>query len=110
MRRSFLLVALSSLFLFSPSLAAAQYPIITDVDLIDVPDATATSPFTINDRGQIVGSFLNSSGTTHGFLRSNGQFTTIDPPAATYTVAHGINNLGQIVGTYRDNAGVFHGF
>ena len=105
MHRQLLLVALSCLVFLRPSLAAAEY-IFTPVD---VPGSTATNLYSINDRGQIVGSFTDSSGT-HGFLRSNGQFTTVDAPAATYTVAHGINNTGRIVGTYRDNAGRFHGF
>jgi probable HAF family extracellular repeat protein len=63
----------------------------------------------INDSGQIVGEFANSSGN-HGFLLSGSSFITLDDPLATQgTLAFGINNLGQIVGEYRDSLGA-HGF
>jgi len=106
MCRQLLVVALSSLVFFTPSPAAADYVITT----VDVPDATATTAYAINDRGQIVGEFTDGGGKSHGFLRSNGQFTPIDVPGATRTSARGINNTGQIVGNYTDNAGRPHGF
>lgn len=34
----------------------------------DVPGATSTSALGINARGQIVGVYLDASGTAHGFL------------------------------------------
>ena len=44
------------------------------------------------------------SGTEHGFLYSDGTYTTLDDPASTKnTNAGGINNLGQIVGYYWDS-------
>jgi probable HAF family extracellular repeat protein len=62
----------------------------------------------INDAGQIVGQYHNSSGY-HGFLYSAGTYTPIDDPLATIsTVASGINAAGQIVGSYGSNA--THGF
>jgi probable HAF family extracellular repeat protein len=58
----------------------------------------------INDAGQIVGLYHNSSGY-HGFLYSAGTYTPIDDPLATIsTVASGINAAGQIVGYYASNA------
>src|SRR6185312_14141694 len=62
----------------------------------------------INDLGQVVGSYdsgnqLNHS--VHGFLFSDGVYTTIDVPDATMTVATGINNAGEIVGYYSPDAG-----
>src|SRR5215471_18452380 len=46
----------------------------------------------------------------HGFLYSNGNYTTLnDPFATTNTTAFGINDAGQIVGFY-SNAGNNHGF
>jgi len=35
---------------------------------IDVPDATATRGRGINDRGDIVGVYVDRSGRTHGFV------------------------------------------
>lgn len=69
---------------------------------IDFPTASSTSLFGINNSGQIVGTYSVDGVTTHGFLLSNGQFTTIDAPIAnvTGTFLSGINNSGVIVGTY----------
>jgi uncharacterized membrane protein len=64
----------------------------------------------INDAAQIVGSFIDSTGT-HGFLDTGGNFTQLDVPGATSTDANGINSAGQIVGTFLDSTGtVRHGF
>ena len=46
----------------------------------------------------------------HGFLLSDGVFSTIDYPGSTMTHAYGINARGDIVGEYRDSANVWHGF
>jgi probable HAF family extracellular repeat protein len=35
---------------------------------VDYPGAAATRLFTINDRGQIVGWFIDTNGDNHGFL------------------------------------------
>lgn len=68
----------------------------------------------INNEDQVVGSYTDSSGATHGFLytQSNNSYTTINDPNApqnagmnTMTVANGINDKGQIVGFYLDAAG-----
>ena len=69
--------------------------------------------FGINDAGQIVGVYCDSSGTPHGFLYngSTSTYTTIDDPLGTKgTAAFGINDAGQIVGYYVDSSGVDHGF
>jgi probable HAF family extracellular repeat protein len=60
---------------------------------LSVPGALphTTDAVAINDSGQIVGFFTDSTGN-HGFLYTNGVFTTL-PGLAT-----GINNEGQIVG------------
>jgi probable HAF family extracellular repeat protein len=75
----------------------------------DVPPTTSsTAAFGINDKGEIVGEFLN--GHVHGFVYSDGGYTTIDPPGTTATVAFGVSNQDQIVGTYYDSNGQAHGF
>src|SRR5262249_26364287 len=77
---------------------------IFDVPLADPrPGPFGTVPFGINDRGQIVGDYVNRNDhLRHGFLRSGGVYTTIDPPGAVLTVAEGINNSGEIAGVYID--------
>jgi probable HAF family extracellular repeat protein len=64
----------------------------------------------INDKGDIVGSYIASDGANHGFLLSGGTYTTISFPGSGSTTATGINQLGQIVGSYVDAAGNDHGF
>jgi hypothetical protein len=71
-----------------------------------------TSARGINARGDIVGDYIDSSGADHGYLLSNGVFTSVDatPLGAVDTLAYGINNPGEIVGEYLDSAGKPHGF
>jgi probable HAF family extracellular repeat protein len=67
--------------------------------------AHETTAFGINTSGQIVGNYHDNSGY-HGFLLSDGVYTTLDDPLATqYTYAFGINNAGQVVGSYDDSTG-----
>lgn len=68
---------------------------------LDYPDAAATSLFGINARGDIVGSYVDQAGKSHGLLIRDGEFTTIDVPGAAGTDARGINPAGDIVGGYR---------
>jgi hypothetical protein len=76
---------------------------------IDVPGADSTGVSGINDAGEIVGSYTDSSGN-HGFLRSGGSYLPINVPfpGAYVTSVYGINDAGQIVGSYFD--GFAHGF
>src|SRR5205814_8910305 len=66
---------------------------------IEVPGSTSATARGVNNLGQIVGSFVDNSGT-HAFLFNNGRFSTIEVPGSTWTIATGINNSGQIVGGY----------
>ncbi|MGA7078003.1 MAG: hypothetical protein WBQ43_12795 [Terriglobales bacterium] len=61
----------------------------------------------VNDAGQIVGVYVDSSGVDHGYERSGGKFSTINVPfaGATATLADGINNSGEIVGGWWDSSG-----
>ena len=71
--------------------------------------ASSTLANGINDSGNVVGSYSNSSGQ-HGFLYSGGSYLTLNDPLATNgTNANGINAAGQIVGAYIDASGT-HGF
>jgi len=75
---------------------------------IDFPNANSTAARGVNDAGQIVGYFSDSTGT-HAFLLSDGIFTSIDYPRASSTQGRGINSAGEIVGYFTDSAGT-HGF
>jgi len=88
--------------------AQAQYT----YTALDVPGATATYGYGINDAGQIVGVYFDMDATAHGFLLDvAGSYTTLDVPGAVLTWPLGINDAGQIVGMYRnDPAGANHAF
>jgi hypothetical protein len=66
----------------------------------------------INDSGQIVGTYIDSSGASHGYERSGGKFTPLDVPfsGATGTYPMSINNSGEVVGGWSDSDGNEHGF
>ncbi len=78
---------------------------------LSYPGALSTQAFGINDQRQVVGSYGDSAGVTHGFLYSysGSSYITLDFPGSTSTTATGINNSGQIVGWFQDSAGT-HGF
>ena len=90
---------------FASSVSAAPYTFTT----LDFPGASSTLAFGINNAGQVVGRFSDSSGGRHGFINTGGTFTTLDVPGAGFTHAFGINNAGQVVGVFLDSSGG-HGF
>ncbi len=81
----------------------------TYTTLPDDPSAgggPGVAPLAINDWGQIVG-YYNDSNGSHGFLYSNGIYTTLAVPGGTNILADGINeNAGQVVGWYFDSSGI----
>jgi probable HAF family extracellular repeat protein len=102
MHRSLLSAVLSQSILLS-NLVAVQDDSYTFSPL-NVPGATITVASGINNRGQIVGWFLDATGT-HGFLKDGSTFTTIDVPDTQVTSAYGINDRGQVVGSFLDATG-----
>src|SRR5438552_18021999 len=112
--RSMTALLLACLLVFITDNAAAAEKTY-NLSSIDYPGAMATSiPGGINDLGDIVGAFTDSNRKVHGFLLSNGVYTTIDVPGAAITMARGINSRGDIVGSYQITpskpGGDFHGF
>jgi probable HAF family extracellular repeat protein len=72
---------------------------------IDFPGAGVTTPSSINNVGQIAGTFRypGATGYIHGFVESNGVFTIVDEPGfvdayLNGTIISGINDSGDIVG------------
>lgn len=67
----------------------------------------------INDAGQIGGSYQDSNGVWHAFIRnSDGSTQTIANPYANAVDLYilGINNLGSLSGYYTDAGGNWYGF
>jgi uncharacterized membrane protein len=71
-----------------------------DFTTIDVPNAVLTTAWGINARGDIVGSYTDGTGRSHGYLLRDGEFTTIDFSASARTEARAIGPKGEIVGVY----------
>src|SRR5437867_1529784 len=73
-----------------------------------------TLPQKINERGDIVGEFIDSSGVTRGFVRfSDGSFSDpiVDPnDTVGFTEGRGINNSREIAGDYVISDGTIHSF
>src|SRR4026209_1231038 len=73
-----------------------------------------TLPQKINERGDIVGEFIDSSGVTRGFVRfSDGSFSDpiVDPnDTVGFTEGRGINNSRTVCGDYATSDGNLHGF
>ena len=82
-----------------------------DVETVDVPGAAATFLVGINNRGQMVGSYIDAEGAYHGFVRDRrGRVTTLPEapgaePTAGGTQPTSINERGQIVGLAYDAQG-----
>jgi hypothetical protein len=78
---------------------------------LQFPGGSDTQAFGINDKDQIVGSYTDASGTSHGFVVSDPtgphtHWTSIDDPNGVgSTVVNGINDAGDLVGFYTDSAG-----
>jgi hypothetical protein len=73
-----------------------------------------TEPQKINDRGDIVGVFVDSLGVTRGFVRfSDGSFSApiVDPnDTVGFTQGRGINNSRTVCGDYGTSDANSHGF
>jgi len=85
------------------------------VTTFDYPGAgNNTLPQKINERGDIVGEFIDSSGVVRGFVRfSDGSFSApiVDPnDTVGFTEGRGINNPRTVVGDYVISDGTVHSF
>ena len=88
-------------------------------NLLDDPNAgtgsgQGTQPNAINNSGEIVGLYIDSSNVLHSYSQIGSQYTTIDPPNESttnpFSIATGINAQGQIVGGYHGPDGLNHGY
>jgi hypothetical protein len=68
------------------------------------PNSVSTALADRNSSGEMVGSYMDSSQTWHGFILQNNTFTVVDYPGATYTNLNGINDSGTIVGIYQTSS------
>lgn len=81
-----------------------------DIELFTPENSTglATSVLGMNDKGDIVGTYLdNTTGTYKGFLRSsNGSVSSYSAPGSSFiTIQTAINNAGAVTGAYINASG-----
>lgn len=74
------------------------------------PNAVSTEASGINNFGTIVGTFFDTDGGAHGFIRRFGHSTVFDYPDAVRTRLNGLNNRGEIAGQWSDADRHQHGF
>jgi len=94
---------------------AASSGSIEVITTFDYPGAgNSTLPQKINERGDVVGVFIDSSGVTRGFVRfSDGSFSDpiVDPnDTVGFTEGRGINNSRTVAGDYVISDGTVHSF
>lgn len=77
---------------------------------INVPNSNWIQADGVNNAGQVVGWYQDSSNTPRGFLWQNGVLETLDYPGSIGTHFNGINNKGVIIGEYLDLGFNWHGF
>ena len=76
---------------------------------ISFPLATRTTPFGINDTGEIAGFYSDGAGKDHGFIYAGGAFSTVDVAAARGTFLTRIKNGGLVTGVCYDALNEGHG-
>jgi hypothetical protein len=97
---------------------AQQAPNSGSIEVITTFDypgtGNTTEPQKINEKGDIVGVYVDSLGVQRGFVRfSDGSFSApiVDPnDTVGFTQARGINNSRTVCGDYVGNDGHEHGF
>jgi hypothetical protein len=97
---------------------AQQAPNSGSIEVITTFDYPGTGNLTlpqkINERGDVVGEFIDSNGVTRGFVRfSDGSFSApiVDPnDTVGFTEGRGINNSRTVAGDYVISDGTSHGF
>ena len=79
-----------------------------------IPNVTSTSPFGCNDKGEVVGSFMDNKGNTHGFIFDGLDWHQYDAAGSSQkpafgvagTFINGVNKEGNIVGFFSDGENV----
>jgi uncharacterized membrane protein len=94
---------------------AANSGSIEVISTFDYPGTgNSTLPQKINERGDVVGEFIDSSGVTRAFVRfSDGSFSDpiVDPnDTVGFTEGRGINNSRTVAGDYAISDGTLHSF
>ena len=84
----------------------------TNFTLIEIPGASRSFAYDVNNRNVVVGQYRQGAGDTFGFWkRGTNAHVALQVPGADRTIAYGVNNDDVIVGAYRlPNETNFRGF
>jgi hypothetical protein len=77
---------------------------------VNYPKSNGTQLSGINDKGDVVGLWVDTALATHGFSKIGTKFANIDVKGDTNTVAWGINNARQITVYATNSASEFDAF
>jgi hypothetical protein len=77
---------------------------------VSFPKGTATQALGINDKGDVVGFYLDSGSVQHAFVKKGANYTSIDVTGDNTPEAWGINNQGQIAVFAINSAGGYDSF
>ena len=81
---------------------------------ITIKGGTSVEASGINDKGHVVGTYVDSAGTSHGFLLIGKKLTNLDPPGVTGGLtgpADGFINNSDVISIFGSNsAGTFVSF
>jgi hypothetical protein len=77
---------------------------------IAYPKSSGTQASGINDKGEIVGLYLDSAGLSHGFSKVGTKYTAINVKGDTNTVAWGVDNAGQVTVYATNSAGDYDSY
>ncbi len=120
MKQKYILNIILAVLLVLPLMGtfAQQAPNAFSIQVITTFDypgtGNSTLPQKINERGDIVGEFIDSTAVTRGFVRfKNGSFSApiVDPnDTVGFTEGRGINNSGTVAGDYVISDGTLHSF
>lgn len=84
----------------------------TNFTRIEIPGASRSFAYDVNNRNVVVGQYRQGAGDTFGFWkRGTNAHVALQVPGADRTIAYGVNNDDVIVGAYRlPNETNFRGF
>lgn len=91
------------LIVFAPCRVLPAVVSTLSTETLDVPGASSTSANGV-DGNNVVGSWTDADGFSHGFLYDGTTYTTLDVPGANQTFITGIDG-NNIVGTWTDSNG-----
>jgi hypothetical protein len=86
---------------FVLNLSTPSHPIFTAENY---PNSAQTQVIGINASGWTDGFYVDTAGTTHGFVDVNGGFYTVDVPGTTFNQLLGLNSAGEQAGYYQFGA------